>query len=240
MMMFRRVLGAMVCAAFAMPSAGIAAPAKAPTQITVSGQGTASAMPDMATESFTISTNAQSAAQATSDNNARYERLLSGLEALGIEHGDIRTTSYNVSYTPPPDPQPAGVTPPVRERSGYFVYRGVTVTLHRLPLVGKAIDSAIAAGVTDIGGVAFGISDRKGQQSLALRAAVRDAQAQAQAMAAAAGLHIVRVRFMQQGFASAPVPMVKMASAAAPSPPTQIEPGSVETQATVTVTYDAQ
>lgn len=199
-------------------------------------------MPDMATESFTISTNAQSASQATSDNNARYERLVSGLEALGIAHGDIRTTSYNVSYTPPPEPQPAGVTPPVRERWGYFVYRGVTVTLHRLPLVSKAIDTAIAAGVTDIGGVAFGIADRKGQQSLALRAAVRDALAQAQAMAAAAGLRIVRVRFMQQGFASTPVPMVKMASAMAPtpSPPTQIEPGSVETQATVTVTYDAQ
>lgn len=228
-----------------LPLAASAAPAKAAaTQIMVTGQGTASAMPDMATETFTIATNAQSAAAATSDNNVRYDRLAKGLEGLGIAHGDIRTTSYNVNYTPPPDPQPesGGAMPPVRERTGYFVYRGVTVTLHRLSLVGKAIDTAIASGVTDIGGVAYGISDRKGQQTVALRAAVRDGLAQAQAMAAAAGLHIVRVRSMQQGYASPPVPLARMAATAmpAPAPPTQIEPGSIETQATVTITYDAQ
>jgi uncharacterized protein YggE len=242
-MMFRWFLAGLACAGILTPLGASAAPAKAgPTQITVTGQGTASAMPDMATETFTIATNAQSASSAASDNNARYDRLLRGLEGLGIAHADIRTTSYNVNYTPPPEtqPQPAGAPiPPVRERSGYFVYRGITVTLHRLPLVGKAIDTAIASGVTDIGGVAFGISDRKGQLALALRSAVRDGLAQAQAMAAAAGLRIVRVRFMQQGFASPPTPMVRMASAA-PAPPTQIEPGSVETQATVTITYDAQ
>jgi uncharacterized protein YggE len=128
----------------------------------------------------------------------------------------------------------------VRERYGYFVYRGVTVTLHRLPLVGKAIDAAIGAGVTDIGGVAFGVSDRKGQQQQALRAAVADARAQAEAMAAAAGLHITRIRTMQQGFASPPVPMVReMALPKAAPAPTEIEPSSVETQATVTITYDA-
>jgi uncharacterized protein YggE len=199
-------------------------------------------MPDMATETFTISTNADNAARATADNNERYERLIKALDSLGIAHTDIRTTSYNVSYAPPPQPQPGMPLPPVRERSGYFVYRGITVTLHRLPLVGKAIDAAIGAGVTDIGGVAFGVSDRKGQQTEALRSAVRDARVQAEAMAAAAGLHITRIRSMQQGFASAPIPLVRAMALPVPAPtapPTQIEPGSIETQVTVTITYDA-
>ena len=214
------------------------------TLITVTGQGVSTAMPDMATETFTISTNADSADRATSDNNERYDRLVKALEALGIPHGDIKTTSYNVNYTPPPQPQPQqpqGSFPPIRERYGYFVYRGITVTLHKLPLVGKAVDSAIAAGVTDIGGVSFGVSNRKGQQSAALRAAVLDARSQAESMASAAGLHIVRIRTMQQGFAQPPVPLMRTMAApvAAPAPPTQIEPNSVETQATVTITYDA-
>jgi uncharacterized protein YggE len=198
-------------------------------------------MPDMATETFTISTNADNAAAATSDNNQRYERLMSALASLGISRADIRTTSYNVSYTPPPQPQTGAPLPPAPERSGYFVYRGIAVTLHQLPLVGKAIDAAIGAGVTDIGGVTFGVSNRKVQQDQALRAAVRDARAQADAMAAAAGLHITRIRTMQQGFASAPVPMMRAMAGAAPAaaPPTQIEPSSIETQATVTITYDA-
>lgn len=213
------------------------------TLITVTGQGVSNASPDMATETFTIATNADTAAQATSDNNARYDRLAKALAGLGIASSDIRTTSYNVNYTPPPQTQrvPGGpVAPPVQERYGYFVYRGVTVTLHKLPLVGKAVDAAIAAGVTDIGGVAFGVTDRKGQRDRALQSAVTDARAQAEAMAAAAGLHVKRIRTMQQGFAQPPVPvMMKTMAAAAPNPPTEIEPSSVETQATVTITYEA-
>lgn len=213
------------------------------TLITVTGQGSASAMPDMATETFTIATNADSAARATSDNNERYDRLVRALKALGVSSGDVQTTSYNVNYTPPPqqEAQPQGPVAPIRERYGYFVYRGITVTLHQLSLVGKAIDTAIASGVTDIGGVSYGVSNRKAQQQTALRAAVRDARTQAEAMAGAAGLHIVRIRSMQQGFASPPVPMVMrtMAAPVAAPVPTQIEPSSVETQASVTITYDA-
>lgn len=213
------------------------------TLITVTGQGTSTAMPDMATETFTIATNADNAARATSDNNERYNRLLKALESIGIAHNDIRTTSYNVNYTPPPPPQPqAGpAVPPVRERSGYFVYRGITVTLHELSSVGKAIDAAIGAGVTDIGGVSYGVSNRKSQQQNALRAAVTDARTQAEAMAAAAGVHITRIRTMQQGFGAPPVPLMRTMAApvAAPAPPTEIEPGSIETQATVTITYEA-
>lgn len=211
------------------------------TLITVTGQGVSTAMPDMATEQFTISTNSDSAAQATSDNNARYERLSKALQALGIASADIRTTSYNVNYTPPPQPQRGVPVPPAPERSGYFVYRGITVTLHNLALVGKAVDAAIGAGVTDIGGVAYGVSDRKGQREKALRAAVTDARAQADAMAAAAGLHITKIRTMQQGYAIPPVPMMRAMAGAvpAPAPPTEIEPSSIETQASVTITYEA-
>jgi uncharacterized protein len=218
--------------------------------VTVSAQGRASAPPDMATESFTISTNSDTAAAAASDNNARYERLMRALQSMGVAHGDIQTTSYNLSYTPPPQAQsgqgePPGQAPPgvPQQRYGYFVNRSIQVTLTRLQMVGKVVDAAVGSGVTDIGGVSFGVRNNRAQYAQALRQAVAAARAQGDAMASAAGLHLVRVKSMQQGYAEAPVPRVMMAASiqgAVPSPPTAIEPSNVEVNANVTITYEAR
>jgi uncharacterized protein YggE len=60
-------------------------------------------------------------------------------------------------------------------------------------------------------------------------------------MAAAAGLRIVRIKSIQEGAPNRIVPMAQaqVFRGAAPPAPTQIEPSSVETTATVTVTYEA-
>lgn len=221
----------------------VPARAAAPTLITVTGQGHVSVAPDMATESFTIATNADSAAAATSDNNSRYERFLTAIKALGVPASDIRTTGFNVSYTPPPQSQPPNLNG-YQQRYGYFVNRSVEVTLHKLALVGKAVDAAVASGVTDVGSVNFSISDRRTQFQRALRDAVEDARIQAQSMASAAGLHLSRIKSMGQGYPSVVQPvmaadMYKMA-APAPVPPTNIQPSSVDVNATVTVTYEAE
>jgi uncharacterized protein YggE len=218
---------------FAAPAA-----AAAPSQITVTAEGRSSTMPDMATANFTIATSAQSAAAATSDNNARYNRLLEALAKLGIAKGDVRTASFSLNYNPPPKPPEV---PQQGVRYGYQVLRGITVTVHELSLVGKTVDSAVEAGVTDLNGVAFDTSDAGGQFARALRDAIEQARAHAQAMASAAGLHIVRVKVMQEGVLSRPVPLVQAQVFRAAAPvPTQIEPSAVETRATVTVTYEAQ
>src|SRR5579872_3108593 len=204
-----RILTALVLAVL-VPATAQAAP----TQIVVTGEGIASAMPDMATVSFTISTAASTAAAAMSENNSRYNKMAANLQALGVASADIQTTSYNLNYSPRPAPPDV---PAPGQRYGYFVDRSIDVTLHRTALVGKAIDEAAAAGVTDIGGVAFGVSDRKGQLAIALRAAVSDARLQAQSLATAAGLHIVRVRKIEQGYQAVPPPQPMMkAMAAAP------------------------
>jgi len=149
-----------------MLSASPALAAGAPTQIIVSGQGSVSQSPDMATLSFSIVTNDDIAERASSRNNSVYNSVVTRLSALGIAKNDIRTTYYGMNYVPRPEPQPQtpGVVMPVRgsERYGYVVNRGLSVTIHDTKNAGRAIDAAVAAGVTDIGGVAFGISDQRG------------------------------------------------------------------------------
>lgn len=217
----------------------LAAPATAAPlpEITVSAEGQASTMPDMALAAFSISTGAATAAQATSDNNARYERLLRGLAAIGIAKSEVRTTSFSLNYSAPPKPPDV---PSQGQRYGYFVYRSVTVAVKQLALVGKTVDAAVGAGVTDVNSVSFDTSDKSGQFTRALRDAVRQARLHAEAIASAAGLHIVRVKAMQEGEPSRILPLGQPVFKAAAAVPTTIEPSAIETRATVTITYEAQ
>lgn len=211
--------------------------AAAPSLITVTAEGRAATTPDMATATFSIATNAATADAATSDNNSRYNRLLQALTRLGIAKTDVSTSSFSVNYNPPPKPPE---TPQQGQRYGYSVYRGVSVTVHRLAQVGKVVDAAVGAGVTDVNGVSFDTSQKSAQFAQALRDAVHQARMHAQAMAAAAGLRLVRVKEMQEGAPAVIRPMASEVFKAAPAVPTQIEPSAVETRATVTVTYEAQ
>ena len=219
----------------------LAAPAAAaaPSLITVTAQGQSSIMPDMASASFTIATSADTAGAATSDNNARYNRVLQALARLDIAKSDIQTTSYSLSYNPPPKPPEI---PQRGQQYGYSADRSISVTVHRLPDVGKIIDTAVAAGVTSIDGVSFDTTDHRGEFARALRDAVDRAHQHAAAMASAAGLRVVRVKEMQEG---GPPMLVRPGVtadvyAARGGVPTQIEPKAVQTSATVTITYEAQ
>jgi len=218
----------------------LAAPAAAaaPTLITVTAQGQSSTMPDMASASFTIATNADTAGAATSDNKARYNRVLAALAGIGIGKSDIETTSYGLSYNPPPKPPDV---PAQGQIYGYSANRSLRVTVHRLTEVGKVIDTAVASGITSIDGVSFDTSNRPAQFARALRNAVEQARLHASAMASAAGLRIAHVKEMQEG--SPPVlvrPGVTADMYVAKAVPTEIEPKAVQTSATVTITYEAQ
>lgn len=216
----------------------LAAPAAAAplSQITVTADGRSSVMPDMAVAGFSISTYAQTAMAALSQNNARYERLLRALTSLGVAKSDVQTASFGLNYTPPPKPPDL---PQQGVRYGYAASRSINVTIHNLASVGKTIDAAVAAGVTDVNDVSFGTSDTRGQFAKALNDAVQRARAHAESMAAAAGLRIVRVKAMQEGGATLVRPGITADVYRAAPVPTQIEPSAVETRATVTITFEA-
>jgi uncharacterized protein YggE len=212
------------------------ATAQPPPAIAVTGQGTVVREPDRATLSATIVTSSEAAATATSQNNGTYDALRSRLHAIGIPESSIRTLSYDVTYVPKPPPN-ATYTPP---HTGYVATRPLQITIDDLSLVGKALDATVAAGVTQIEGVAYGLRDRRAAYAEALADAVRDAQAQASALAAAAHVRLGPIRRIQSGFSPAPpAPLLRAAvsPAAAPNVPTEITPSQIEVRATVQVTY---
>lgn len=220
-----------------------------PIVITVTGQGSVSQVPDMATLSANVVTNDEAASRATSDNNAVYERLVSRLAAVGIAESAITTTYYNMNFVPRPvEEQPAAGAPRVsypiynRARYGYVVTRSLSIKIAGTSRVGKVIDAAVAAGATDVNGVNFGVKNSRTGYVRALRLAVEDAQSQANAMASAAHLRIVRIKAMSQGYPQvfpSPMRMGVTADSYSVKVPTNIQPSDVQVSATVTITYVA-
>ncbi len=221
--------------------AGAAVP---PVEITVTGTGSVSNAPNVATVNVGATTNDAVANVATSQNNAIYERAVARLAALGIARADVRTTYYNLNYVPRPKTEGAPAQPqPYAVRYGYVVDRSITVTVHDTNIVGKVVDACVAAGATNVNGVSFGLSDSRDAYLRALGRAVNDARTKAQAIAAAAHLRIVGVKSIEQGAGYAGRPMLTIAAVQAHSyavQPTQIQPSNVNVQATVTTTYEAQ
>jgi uncharacterized protein YggE len=228
---------ALVLAAATSPALAQApAPARPAAQIQVSGQGSVDRMPDQALVSFSVVTNDDVAARATSANNTIYTALLARLNGLGIQPAAVKTTGYYLTY----NPRPAQPNPQYQQRYGYVVTRSVSVTSDRTDQAGAIVDAGVAAGITNVGGISFGLRDDRAAYRTALAAAVADAASQAETLAAAARVRIVRVLTISAG-SYAPVPRVLSLGrvTAAPAPmPTDVLPSDLTVRASVTVTYE--
>ena len=247
--MMKVFAAAALCGALLLPLPVTAAEA-GQTTIYASGQATVSAPPDMAVVSFNIASRASTAEQATSMSNTVYAHLNTGMRTIGIAAADIKTTSYNLNHVPPPPPCPplpmqsqvACVRDP--QTYGYFVNRSVSVTTRHLDIVGKIIDTAVAAGVNNVQGVDYSIANTRSLFLRALAQAIASARSEGDAMAQAAGLHIVRIQSINSPGA---VPMAMSGGRFAPiamadvAVPTQISPpSSLDVSANVGVVYLAQ
>ncbi len=220
------------------PAGAQVSAARPVAHIDVSGQGSVDRMPDQVVVSFSIVTNDDNAAKATSAANTTYNALVAGLRALGLDPAAIKTTSYSVNYNARP-PQP---NPQFQQRYGFVVSRVVAVTSAKTDQVGTIVDAGIAAGVTNVNNIAFGLHDSRAAYRTALAAAVADADAQARTIAAAAHVRIVRVLTIGTGGSPGPIrPMDTFAvrAAAAPPPvPTDVQPSDLTVTASVSVSYE--
>jgi uncharacterized protein YggE len=203
--------------------------------IAVTGQGSVSRAPDLATVAATIVTSDDNATRALSENNRRYAALLAKLGTLGIAASDITSTSLQSYFNPRPKNEAQGGAP-----FGFVVTRNVAVNVAAMTQTGAVIDAATAAGATQINGVSYGFRDRRAVERAALAAAVADAYAQAQAIATAAHVQIVRVLRIgnESGPLRMPAPLaMSMARTAEAAVPTTVNPTDLDVTSTISVTY---
>lgn len=194
--------------------------------ITVTGTGTATLVPDRASMSFGVTTQARSAAAALGADSTAMTKVIAALEQAGIAKADLQTSSVSVS----PQTNDSGTT-----IVGYTASNTVTATVRDLGRLGGVIDAAVGAGANTVSGPDLTVADQGAAYRSALAAAVADARAKAQAIATAAGVTLGAITSVEESSASAPIPFAASAGKATDS--TTVEPGTQQLTATVQVTF---
>ncbi|HET8574703.1 MAG TPA: SIMPL domain-containing protein [Candidatus Paceibacterota bacterium] len=215
--------------------------------ITVSGDGTAFAVPDVAEFSFAVVEEADTVPKAQAAATAKANKVIAYLESAGIAEKDIQTTSYNISpryeYHQTAAPN-SGIVPPAqgtRVLAGYTVTHALTVKVRQTSKAGGILSQVGSLGVSDVSGLQFTVDNKDAVAMKARQNAIADAKNKANILANDLGVELVQVEnFSDSG--NTPVPYaqgVKMmasdAAEAAPAP--ELPTGENQFTSHVTITY---
>jgi uncharacterized protein len=194
--------------------------------VTVTGSGSAHAVPNQAGFSFGVSSTAATAQAALAANAGKAQRVIAAMRGAGVAKGDLRTEDVSVSRHWDEDGR----------EDGFTAHSSVQVKVRALARAGAVVDAAVAAGATETSGPSFDRSDRDELYRGALKSAFAEARAKAATLAGEADASLGRVlRIEEQAQGGTPVPMYDRAALSAEKTP--VEPGTEEVQATVTVTF---
>jgi uncharacterized protein YggE len=222
-------------AATAVPLAAQDAPAgapDAPRRLTVTGEARVEAVPDVATFTAGVQSEAAQAADALAATSDTMRAVFDALAAAGVAPADMQTSQLGVD--PLWDDGAEGRAPRVR---GYSASNMVTVRVREVSGLGALIDAVGAAGANRVFGVGFEIAEPRPPLDDARRRAVADARRSATVLAEAAGVKLVRVLSVSDGGSFQPQPaggaVFRAEKMAVP-----IETGESAVQANVTVVWE--
>lgn len=153
--------------------------------ITVSGSGTASVAPDIATVSGELRGMSREYADAVGASAAVTSELRKAVGEAGFDMDDLRTRSFSVSPVYRTDGDGRSVF------EGYQYRHGVQMTVDADgESVGRLLDAMVGCCGAPEFRVSYGVRDPSGAQREARRAAVRDARRKAKELAEAAGVRL--------------------------------------------------
>lgn len=227
-------------AAALVVSSGVKAKAEEPTaKITITGSGSVSVTPDMATLVSRVVTQDDNAKTALDQNSAAMRNVMKEITAAGIEKKHIQTSGFDISpvYGNNRNLNNNGYQTP--KVVGYRVQNGVSVTVTDIEKIGPLLDKVVSSGSNDVGQIRFGISEPQKHMEQARKDAVADARAKAELYAQAAGVKLGRVlSISEETSGRSPYPEMMMARAAKMDSAPPIEAGEETISASVNITYE--
>ncbi|HEY4528692.1 MAG TPA: SIMPL domain-containing protein [Candidatus Paceibacterota bacterium] len=164
--------------------------------ITVTGEGETFAIPDLATFSFSVSSDKATVSAAQEEVTQKMDKILKALKDQGIEEKDIQTTDYSVypkySYTSMPCTQFS--CPPSRQvQEGYTANHSVTVKVRKADMAGQALAVAGDNGASNLSGISFTVDDPQKLKDEARAMAIKEARAKAESLSKELGVKLVKV-----------------------------------------------
>jgi uncharacterized protein YggE len=200
-----------------------------PSTIEVAGKASIMAMPNLATISFSVETNATKAKQAVSENAKSTEKLLNILRRTAGNEARISTSGFTLSPMYDRDNR-------LRPR-GYQVRNTVILETKSIDKLGTCIDEASVIGVSRIASLTFGTDKEEQLRKEAAVKAVYQAVKIADDLARAAGLTIKKVIKLSYGPREPVRPYRVEAMAAAARTP--IEIGEITIEERVNIVFEA-
>jgi uncharacterized protein YggE len=159
--------------------------------ISVTGQGTIAAPPNVADINVGVVTQASTAREALTANSGQMTALQALLKERGVESKDIQSTQISIQ---PQYSQPATIRQgqPQREFEpkliGYRVQNMVRITARDLSNLGALLDATIEAGANQMDGIGFRIDGPEALLDAARKEAMSDARRKAELMAGEASV----------------------------------------------------
>jgi len=156
----------------------------APRTLSVNGEGSIEAEPDLAVVRLGVTVEDAGAAAAYEKCNAAMQKVIVAVEKLGVAKTDIRT--IQLSLAPKMEYPETGTS----KMKGYTMSHLVTVKVRDLNRVSNVIDEATSAGANKINGIAFTFNDLDSLKSEARSRAFDNARDRADDLADDAGVKL--------------------------------------------------
>jgi uncharacterized protein len=215
----------------AVPAFAQGAQADFPPAISVSGEASVSAPPDIAMIDAGVGSDAKTAREAAEANNSAMAKVLQALKSANIDDKDYQTS--RLSLQPQYAPNRPGQTTVI----GYHASNRVSIKLRDVNKVAGVIDALVGAGANDIGNIYFTVAEPSKLLDEARAKAVADARRKAEIYAKAAGVTLgTPLSISEDG---TPAPMFRVRTLAAPmaATSTPVAQGEETLSITVSVTW---
>lgn len=204
------------------------------TLLSVSAQAEASRVPDVATLSTGVVTQAAEANAALRANAAQMAKVVATIKGAGIAGKDIQTSGINVN----PQYRYAENQPPTI--TGYQASNTVNIKVRDIGKLGEVLDALVASGANQVNGPNFEIDEPEAVYDEARRAALEKAKARAEMYAKSLGMKVRRIVSISEGagFQPPPRPVMMKAMAMDTAESSPVSPGETTLTANLDVVFD--
>ncbi len=204
--------------------------------ITISAEGKVTAQPDLVTVTAGVQNEGDTAAKAQSDNSSKMNKAIDFIKnRIGVKAEDIHTQDYSIY---PKYDYSSGKT----VQSGYTVNQNLVVKLRDLSKISDLLSGLTDNGINQIQNVSYTFDSPDNFREQAREMALSNAKEKAGNLAKAAGVRLGSlVSFYENASGGGPIPyyslQAKDGMGGGGNAP-QMEPGTQDITASVSVTYE--
>lgn len=208
-----------------------------PRSVSVSATDTVRVSPDRVILRFAVITRAQQPEAARQQNEQAARSALASVRGLGIPERQIQVQTLRLT-------EEWEHRQGRRVRVGFIARRDVEVIIDQMDRLPAVVAAVIQEGATELGGIMYGLRDRRTHEDEALRRAALRARQKADVLAGALGTSVRAVHAIAEAGVSAPRPMfvgaraMEMDMALEAGEPEAYAAGEIEIRATLTVVFE--